>query len=118
MRTMNFKGQLLITALLTTMMFLVGSSCVFAHPEVTLKNFADGNIPYAAGLQPAYSAKATCGGCHTYDKIEQHSYHAQIGANQFWGWNQFNPDSPNKFKTGVGSKGKNWVQSPGHLGKW
>ncbi len=117
MRTMKFKGHMMITALLTTLMFLVGSN-VFAHPPVTLQNHAGDDLAVTAGLSAAYSAKQTCGECHTYDSIEQHSYHAQIGANQWQGWAPWNPNSSSSFKSGVAAKGKNWVQSPGHLGKW
>jgi len=121
MRTMNLKGHLMITALLTCLAFLVGAGGVFAHPPVTLVNSAGTDIAVTAGvddLTAAYSAKLSCGTCHDYDSIEQHSYHAQIGANQFVGWAPWNPNSPNAFKKGVAAKGKNWVQSPGHLGKW
>lgn len=121
MRTMNLKGHLLVTALLSCLMFLVGTSGVFAHPPVTLYNAAGSAITQTAGpddLTAAYSAKKSCGTCHDYDSIEQHSYHAQIGANQFVGWAPWNPNSSNPFKKGVAAKGKNWVQSPGHLGKW
>lgn len=119
MRTMNPKGRTLALALLTSLMFVVGFvGSVFAHPSVPLRDYNDDLIPAGSGLQAAYSAQTTCGGCHHYDEIEQHSYHAQLGANQWMGWNLFNPDSPNTYKNGVAAKGKNWVQSPGHVGKW
>ena len=118
MRT-TIKRHPLTMALLTGLMVLVGfAGSAFAHDPVTLRNFS--GAPLAAGVVPqaAYSAKATCGLCHDYDKIEQHSYHAQIGANQWQGWSPWNPNSASAFKRGVAAKGKNWVQSPGHLGKW
>ena len=123
MRTINLKGHTLIMALLTGLMFLVGVGNVFAaHPPVPLRNFMGTAIAVTANpddMTSAYSAQTTCGGCHDYDSIEQHSYHAQIGANQWVGWSPWNPtDSASAFKRGVGAKGKNWVQSPGHLGKW
>lgn len=119
MRTTHSKGYTLTMALLTSLIFLVAfAGSVFAHPSVPLRDYNDNLIPATGGLKAAYSAKNTCGGCHHYDQIEQHSYHAQLGANQWVGWNPFNPDSPNAYKSGVAAKGKNWVQSPGHLGKW
>ena len=119
---------------------LAGSA--LAHPDITLRDAtgaaiadpgfqsidpADANF-MQYNLAPAFSAKETCGACHgdkgtypnllSYDEIEKHSYHTQLGANQLAGWNPWNPDSANKFKKGVGPKGKPWVQSPGHFGKW
>ena len=108
------------TVLLAIMIMLFGlvGIAMAAHPDIHLQD-ADGNwISSAGGLQPAFSFKQTCGGCHNYENIEQHSFHTQISANQFMGWNIWNPDSANAFKKGPAAKGKNWVQSPGHFGKW
>lgn len=120
MRTMMFarkKLQMILLIFVAITLGLTGSALA-QHPTIDLLD-ADGNpIPATGGLQPAYSAAETCGGCHDYASIEQHSYHAQIGANQWKGWNNFNPNSSDKFKRGVAAKGKSWVQSPGHLGKW
>ena len=99
-----------------------------AHEKIMLKDPAGANITGDA----AYSIKTTCfgtAGCHgdaaatgnavyTYDQIERHSYHAQLGANEFRGFNPANPDSTDAWRAGAGPKGKNWVQSPGHLGSW
>ncbi len=120
MKKTLFKGHALQMALLTclAMIFGLAGSTFAQHPPVDL---LDGNgqpVPAITGAAPAYSAAETCGGCHHYDEIEQHSYHAQIGANQMVGWAAWNPNSPSKFKKGVAAKGKNWVQSPGHVGKW
>ncbi len=107
------------------------------HVKIYLRD-ADGNVLTKDDLygenatQPnAFSMKTTCGFCHngtdrdgdgvalgatlvSVDAIEKHSYHAQLGANQFWGWNAF--ETGNTSSTAA--KGKNWVQSPGHVGKW
>lgn len=124
MRTMYLKRHALKIVMLTCLAFLTGmAGMAFAHPAIPLLDEAGAAIDYsdavtAEGVAAAYSAKATCGACHDYDQIEKHSYHAQIGANEWRGWNPFNPNSSDKFETGVGAKGKNWVQSPSHLGKW
>lgn len=120
MRTMSFKGKTLQLALLACLAFMLGlaGSALAQHPQIDLLDASGTPIPATGGLQPAYSSAQTCGGCHHYNQIEQHSYHSQIGANQWMGWNNFNPNSGNSFKKGVAAKGKSWVQSPGHLGKW
>ena len=110
--------QLMLTSLMLWLLG-AGSALALVHPDVVLRGPGGEYIDLdAAGPQPAYSAKNTCGGCHTYANIEQHSYHVQIGANQQMGWDMWNPDSANTYKSGVAPKGKNWVQSPGHVGKW
>jgi hypothetical protein len=74
--------------------------------------------PLTDGSTTAYSVKTTCGACHSYDGIEKHAVHAQLGANQQSGWNPYNPDSPLGERNNDTSMGKNWVQSSGHVGKW
>jgi hypothetical protein len=74
----------------------------------------------------------------SYDEIERHSFHAQNGSNELRGFNGWNPDAmapkaipnsnplayyasqkdPDPFRTGASPIGKNWVQSPGHVGNW
>ena len=122
MRKKSFKTNKRWVALLAATALVFGlAGFAAAHPEIPLRD-VDGAVitpPANEGdLQPAYSAKATCGFCHDYDQVEQHSYHTQLAANQFFGWNIWNPDSPNAYKNGAAPKGKNWVQSPGHFGKW
>lgn len=114
----QYKGYRLHLALLSCLALLFGlaGASFAAHPPVTLKAADNTQVTEANGL--AYSSKATCGGCHKYDNIEQHSYHAQIGANEQKGFNPYNPNSADKYKRGVATKGKSWVQSPGHVGKW
>lgn len=86
------------------------------------------------GTAKAFSVKKTCftTDCHndgttangggkaafSYDDIERHSYHAQIGANEIRGFNPYNVDSDDKWRFSAGPQGKNWVQSPGHVGSW
>lgn len=110
-----FSVTLLLTACL--IFGLIGTGFA-AHVPIPLLD-ADGNpiaTPDPAGtVAPAFSVKTTCGACHgdkvtypqllSYDEIENHSYHAQLGANQLAEWNSANP--------------KPWgQQSPGHFGKW
>ncbi len=86
------------------------------HNNITLKDAAGADI--LVGGTAAYSVKETCGGCHNYATIEQHATHAQMAANAIGGFNPYNPDSKMGEKSNVNSKGKNWVQSTGHIGKW
>lgn len=103
------------------------------HTAIVLKDPAGTAISKNAdGSAKAFSMKTTCfgaAGCHggagasgkavyTYNDIEQHSYHAQLGANEVRGYNPFNIDSTDKWRTSPGPVGKNWVQSPGHVGSW
>lgn len=111
------------------------------HANITLKDYA-GNpiVQQTDGSAKAYSVKTTCftSNCHgdavinasnkakfSYDEIERHSYHSQLGANEFRGFNPYNADAYNpytlagdKWRSGAGPVGKNWVQSPGHVGSW
>ena len=111
----------------------VAFAVVPAHKAILLKDAAGLAITKdpATGSAKAFSMKNTCftGGCHgqtgtgsvlnyTYDDIEKHSYHAQLGANEIRGFNPFNIDSTDAWRTGAGPQGKNWVQSPGHVGSW
>ena len=108
MKKTLFKGHALQMVLLTclAMIFGLAGSAFAQHATVQLYDGNGDTIPFVdGGPAPAYSAKFTCGGCHTYANIEQHSYHAQIGANQMVGWAAWNPNSPSKFKKGVGAKG-------------
>jgi hypothetical protein len=103
-----------------------------AHETIPLKNAAGTAIKATDTVGNAYSVKTTCFGtvgCHgdvnasgkakfSYDDIERHSYHAQLGANEMRGWNPANPDSTDAWRQGAGPQGKNWVQSPGHVGSW
>lgn len=111
----------------------VAFAAVPAHKAILLKDAAGLAITKdpTTGSATAFSMKNTCftGGCHgqagtgsvmnyTYDDIERHSYHAQLGANEIRGFNPFNIDSTDAFRTGAAAPGKNWVQSPGHVGSW
>jgi len=112
----NKRWAALLTA--TTLVFgLAGFAA--AHPSVRLYNGAGLPISELQGTgNDAFSSAVSCGRCHTYANIEKHSYHVQLSANQFLGWDIWNPDSSNSYKYGPAPKGKNWVQSPGHFGKW
>lgn len=124
----RYQSGLLVTSLTAAALLIASNSAqAYTHDRVTLRDAtgaaitaldtdADGigdTVPAAA---PAYSAEKTCGtaGCHDYNGIERHSYHAQLGANQFMGWNAWAQGNWNSIAT----KGKPWVQSPGHVGKW
>ena len=108
----------IIGSLVTGAVLLVGSQAFGAHSEPIRLLQADGSPvtvnAAAASDKMAYSAKATCGACHDYDAIERHSFHAQLGANEHKGWNPWKQGNMNS----VASKGKPWVQSTGHVGKW
>lgn len=126
------KAALLGSAIL--LMALASTSAfayVQAHENIVLKG-PDGNpITTASGDNNAFSMKQTCfgtSGCHgdaeatnvlayDYNDIERHSYHAQLAANDQYGWNASNPDG-DKWEKGPGPKGKNWVQGQGHAGAW
>ena len=97
------------------------------HENIILKD-ADGvNITSMDSGDNAFSMKETCGTCHgdkatypqllSYDEIERHSYHAQLAANDHYGYNPMNPDG-DKWESGPSPKGKAWVQGQGHLGAW
>jgi len=111
----QYRVHIALMTCLAVMLGMAGVSFA-AHPNVTLKDA--GGTAIAVGGTDAYSPKQTCGNCHDYDSIEQHSYHAQIGANELKGYNAFNPNETDKYLKGVATKGKSWVQSPGHVGKW
>lgn len=141
------------TALLSGATLVFGfSGSAFAayiqqHESIVLKDPAGTPITEMNAPGNAFSMKTTCftTDCHgdtnapgnlkyTYDDIEKHSYHAQIGANEQKGYNPWNPDATvtefdkdglatgnqtaDKWRRGAGPVGKNWVQSPGHVGSW
>jgi len=122
----------------------IGAGMAFAspadHDAIVLRD-PDGAaiVKNTNGSAKAFSMKTTCftSGCHgsgsgkaaySYNQIEQHSYHAQLGANEIRGFNPFNIDAWNpvinasgggdKWRAGAGPQAKNWVQSPGHVGSW
>ncbi len=110
----------------------VGLACgtVFAagHESIVLRDRA-GTAIKPDTANNAFSMQGTCSFCHngtassgtqlrSYKEIEQHNYHAQIGSNEFRGFNPYNADSTDAFRTGAASPGKSWVQSPGHFGSW
>lgn len=120
----SYKLHLAVIACLAVLFSLAGVSFAMTHTKaVTLYDAAGSPIMAAdadpiTGALPAYSAEWSCGSCHTYANIEEHSYHAQLGANEQVGWASFNPNHTNPYLSGVAAKGKSWVQSPGHVGKW
>ncbi len=102
------------------------------HESIVLKKPDGVSITALAAVTGnAFSMKTTCfgtAGCHgngtgklayTYEQIESHNYHAQLGANEIKGFNPFNPDDDaDAFRRGVSANDKNWVQSPGLSGGW
>ena len=103
----------IVVSVLATASLLIGTQAFAAHSADVALRDASG-APIAIGSNAAYSAKETCGNCHDYDAIERHSYHAQLGANEHAGWNPWTQGN----MPSVAAKGKPWVQSTGHLGKW
>jgi hypothetical protein len=138
------RKQALRTALSCALLIGLAAGSVLAAPNdhsgIVLKDYQGSAITKNAdGSAKAYSVKTTCfgaTGCHgganapgkaaySYDQIESHNYHAQLGANEYKGFNPYNPDAYNpytnvgdKWRVGAGPVGKNWVQSSGHLGSW
>jgi hypothetical protein len=138
------KKNLTRVAAVSAMAALLGAAGAYAakHEKIMLKDPAGNQL--MNGSTTAFSIKTTCFGtvgCHgngtteqvsglnggdptapnvayTYDQIESHNYHTQLGMNEFRGFNPTNPDSTDAWRKGAGPKGKNWVQSPGHMGSW
>ena len=114
---------------------VVGMACGSAiaatqHSGMVLRDRVGAPITPAT-INNAFSMQGTCSACHngttvnskgvalkTYAQVEQHNFHAQLGANEFRGFNPYNPDSTDAFRTGAAAPGKSWVQSPGHFGSW
>ena len=114
----QFRLQVALLSCLVLLAGLTTAAFAIDHPPVDMLDANGIPIPAAAGPQAAYSSMHTCNQCHLSDVIEKHSYHAQIGATEQKGWMAYNPNSDDKYKAGVATKGKSWVQSPGHVGKW
>lgn len=114
----QYRLQMVLLSFLAVLVGVAGSAFAMDHMNVPLLDHNGQPIAASAGATTAFSARKTCNFCHDSAHIEQHSYHAQIGANEQKGWMAFNPNSPDKYKAGVATKGKSWVQSPGHVGKW
>ncbi len=105
-----------------------GSVLAAGHDSIVLRDRA-GKAISTQNTKNAFSMQGTCGECHngtnssgkllkSYSEIERHNYHAQLGMNEFRGFNPYNADSDDAFRTGAASPGKSWVQSPGHVGSW
>jgi hypothetical protein len=111
----RYKSYLFGSALALTTL-LVGSQALANHPSDIYLRDHTGKVIMTGGSGDdlAFSSKGTCGHCHEYEKIEAHSYHSQLTANQHFGWNAWKYGNWNSTAT----KGKPWVQSPGHVGKW
>lgn len=111
----TYKSGIVVSAIAAAALLVTASAQAYTHDRVELLD-ATGNpvVVDGANTGAAYSAKATCGDCHDYDAIERHSYHAQLGANQHKGFKAWQFGNWNS----VAAKGKTWVMSPGHAGKW
>jgi hypothetical protein len=136
-------GTMLLTSMVMLFMMagnaLAATDPVYVHDHITLRG-PDGaaiGTPGDCTATTAFSAKETCGACHdgtsqqacgkvllSYDEIERHSYHAQMSANELVGWAAYNAGATGptaflaKFRKSSTPKGKPWVQSVGHFGKW
>jgi hypothetical protein len=114
---------------------LAATDPVYVHDQIILRGPDKTAIPYPANpcdTATAFSAHETCGYCHngeagptcngtellSYDQIEQGSYHAQMGANNLYGWKTESANDTDAFRAGKAPAGKAWVQSKGHFGKW
>jgi cytochrome c553 len=111
----TYKSGLVVSAIAAAALLATASAQAFTHDGVALLDATGAAVTVdGTNTGQAYSSKATCGACHDYDAIERHSYHAQLGANQHMGFNAFAFGNWNS----VAPKGKTWVMSPGHAGKW
>jgi thiosulfate reductase cytochrome b subunit len=72
------------------------------HPTFPLLDNSGENVLESGG---PVSTMQTCGACHNTDFIEQHSYHADVGLEEF--------TDPGETITG-----RPWDTSPGLFGKW
>ena len=119
LKTLRKATTLSMATLLVGFVFGSVAFAAYDHSAVPLRG-ADGKYIAdisSANLKNAYSSKETCGACHDYDSIEQHSYHTQLASNEHYGWNPMNPDG-DKWEAGAGPAGKAWVQGQGHVGAW
>jgi len=124
------KKNLTRAAALSTALIIGAVGAAYAkHEAIVLKNPAGAVITDGT----AFSMKTTCftSNCHNdgaprakvsvldfnYNEIEAHNYHATVGANMQFGFNPYTPDG-GAWRAGAGPMGKNWVQSPGHVGSW
>ncbi|MBC8318256.1 MAG: hypothetical protein H8E41_10150 [Desulfobulbaceae bacterium] len=103
-------------AALSVVALFSGAQAFAGHPtgqSISLKG-PDGTV-VAIGGTTAFSFQQTCnGGCHVYEDIERHSFHSQLGANEFMGWDAYKYGNWNN----IASVNIPWSQSPGHIGKW
>jgi hypothetical protein len=121
----KLRGAVLLSTMSLVLGLLVGNAFadLSVHGNIILRGPDGAPITSADGVVDgvtvanAYSAKATCGACHDYDAIEQHSYHTQLASNEHYGWDPMNPDGDD-WEKGAGPKGKAWVQGQGHVGAW
>ena len=115
LKTLRKATLLSMVALLVGVAF--GSVAIaYDHSAVPLRD-SNGDLLDITALDNAFSTRGTCGQCHDYASIEQHSYHSQLAANEHYGFNPMNPDG-DAWESGPGPKGKAWVQGQGHTGAW
>lgn len=106
----------IVGSVVTTAALLIGSSAFALHPvPIPLLDAVGSPVTVSGGnSKAAYSAKKTCGVCHDYNKIERHSFHAQLAGNEHKGWDPFLYGNMNS----TAPANKPWVQGPGHVGAW
>ena len=116
MKKYTHSALAVMMLLAACLVFGFAGSAMAVHPDIPLLDAAGAPVlDNGTNVAPVFSYKTTCGACHgdkvtypqllSYDEIEKHSYHAQLGANQLAEWNSANA--------------KPWgQQSPGHFGKW
>jgi len=106
----------IVGSVVTTAALLIGSSAFALHTQpIPLLDAAGLPVTVSgASDKVAYSAKKTCGACHDYNKIERHSLHAQLAANEHKGWDPWKYGNMNS----TAAQNKPWVQAPGHVGAW
>jgi hypothetical protein len=116
LKTLRIATTLSMATLLVGFVFGSVAFAAYDHSAVPLLK-ADGTSVDLTSDDNAYSSKETCGACHDYDSIEQHSYHTQLASNEYYGWDPMNPDG-DVWEAGAGPQGKSWVQGQGHVGAW
>lgn len=112
----SYQSCIVGTIVTTAALLLIGSSAYALHTDpIPLLDAAGGPVTVGgAADKVAYSAKQTCGACHDYNKIERHSFHAQLAGNEHKGWDPLKYGNMNS----TAPANKPWVQGPGHVGAW
>ncbi len=97
-----FLAGVILTTLLVFVRQTVTAQGSPLHPDFPLLNQQGESVLSAGG---SVSTMQTCGGCHDTAFIEEHSFHADVGLDNFG-------------DPGLAASGREWDTSPGLFGKW